>query len=56
MSNNEIELMSVIQTSGDPVKAILTAIEIFSSFLKQCEAGQLPEAACPPESAGTVAA
>ena len=50
MSNTELELMSVIQKSEDPVEAIFTAIKIFSSFLKQCEADQLRQTVCLPES------
>ena len=56
MSQNEIELISVIQASGDPVDAIFTAIEVFTSFLKQCEEDQSPEAVCLPESAETAVA
>lgn len=44
MSEYERKLFAIIQDNNDPVRAILTAIEIFTSILEQCEGDQSPAA------------
>lgn len=51
MSDNEKTLLDLIRSSDDPQKAILVAIDVFTSFLAQLEEAQSPQAACPRESA-----
>jgi hypothetical protein len=50
-NSNEQELLSLIREADDPAEAIITAIQIFTSFLAQCEADQSPMVVCPPVSA-----
>lgn len=51
MSNNEIELFKIIHENDNPYEAVLTAIEVFTAFLKQLEVDPKQHAVCPRESA-----
>ena len=42
MSNNKIELLNIVRENDYPEEALLTAIEVISSFLEQCESYQEP--------------
>ena len=41
MSNNELELVSIIRENDNPEQVVLTAIKVFSAFLEQLEAGPM---------------
>ena len=51
MSTQELELFKIIYENENPEKAVLTAIKIFTAFLEQPGANQVPLAVCPLESA-----
>lgn len=51
MSTHETELFEIIYTNNNPEQAVLTAIEVFTAFLKQLEASPEQQAVCPLESA-----
>lgn len=51
MSDNERTILDMIRNSDDPGKAVLIAIDVFTSFLAQLEEAQLPQPACLQESA-----
>lgn len=51
MSDNERIVLDLIRNSDDPGKAVLIAIDVFTSFLAQLEEAQLPQPACLQESA-----
>lgn len=51
MSNNEITLLEIIRNSEDPGKAILIAIDVFTSFLEQLGEAQSQHPVCHQESA-----
>lgn len=51
MSHEETELISILRTSADPAQAMITAIQIISDFLQQCESCQAPFPAYPQERA-----
>ena len=38
MTNNEIEMISIIRENDNSEQALLTAIKVFSAFLEQLEA------------------
>ena len=42
MTNNEIELLNVIRESDNPEQAILIAIDVILSYLKQHESSEWP--------------
>lgn len=52
MNEKERELLDVIRNCPDPVQAVLTAIEVFNTFLTQCEEDQSHEPVCLPVFAG----
>lgn len=47
MTNNEAELLKLINENDNPEQAILTAIMVFTAFLEQLEAAPAPQAVCP---------
>ena len=47
MTNNEIELLKLINENDNPEQAVLTAIMVFTAFLGQLEAAPAPQAVCP---------
>lgn len=51
MSTQEVELFKIIDENDNPEKAVLTAIEVFTAFLKQLEASQEQQPAYPQVSA-----
>ena len=51
MNDNEKTVLDMIRNSDDPGKAVLIAIDVFTSFLAQLEEAQLPQPAFPRESA-----
>lgn len=51
MSKNELELFKIIHENDNPYEAVLTAIEVFTAFLKQLGADPVQQAVCPRESA-----
>ena len=51
LSEYEIELMRIIFENDNPEQAVLTAIEVFTSFLEQSEAFPVLPASCVQESA-----
>ena len=51
LSKNEIELMRIVYENDNPEQAVLTAIEVFTAFLKQLEVDPKQHAVCPRESA-----
>ena len=42
MSKNKIELLNIVRENDYPEEALLTAVEIISSFLEQCVSYQEP--------------
>ena len=56
MNAHEVELFEIINTSKNPEQAVLTAIEVFTAFLKQLEASPEQQPACLQESAGKASA
>jgi hypothetical protein len=50
MSTQEIELFKIINENENHEKAVLTAIEVFTAFLKQLEAVPELQPACLQES------
>ena len=51
MSTHEIELFRIINENDNPEQAVMTAIEVFTAFLKQLEASPEQQPAYPQESA-----
>lgn len=51
MSTHEKELYEIINESGDPKLAVLTAIKVFAAFLEQLAEDPEPQTVCPLESA-----
>jgi hypothetical protein len=51
MSTREAELFNIIYENDNPEQAVLTAIEVFTAFLKQLEASQERQPVCQQESA-----
>ena len=51
MSTHEVELFKIINGNDNPEKAVLTAIEVFTAFLRQLEEVPEQQAVCPLESA-----
>ena len=45
-AQHEIELFNIIYENDNPEKAVMTAIEVFTAFLKQLEASQEQQPAC----------
>lgn len=41
MTKNEIELFDILRESEEPELSVLTAIKVFSAFVKQLEADQV---------------
>lgn len=46
MTNNEIELMSIIRENDNPEQALLTATKVISEFLMRLESSEEQVAAC----------
>ena len=44
MSKNEIELLNIIRENDNQEEALITAIEIITTFLKQSESYPIPSA------------
>jgi hypothetical protein len=47
MTENEYELLHIINENVNPEQAVQTAIKVFAAFLEQLEADQVPQAVCP---------
>ena len=47
MTNNEIELLKLINENDNPEQAVLAAIMVFTAFLEQLEATPVPQTVCP---------
>ena len=56
MTKNEQELIDVIQSSHDPVKATMIAIDVICQWIERPLSSQLPSAADPPVPDGIVQA
>lgn len=44
MTNNEMELVDLVRNHSNPTQAILIAIDTITSFLRQLESSQAPNA------------
>lgn len=44
MSKNEIELLNIIRENDNPEQAMLIAVDIITTFLKQSESYPIPSA------------
>ena len=53
MSTYEIELVRMIREHDEPEKALVIAVEVITSFLKQRGSSEEPAASCPQVPAGT---
>ena len=49
MTSNELELLGIIRNHDNPQQAIVIAIDTITSFLKQLESSQAPNAVDPQE-------
>ena len=47
MTNNELELLTLIRENDNPEQALLTAIDTIIAFLEQHESSQLQSSAYP---------
>jgi len=53
MSNNEMTLIRLIREHDEPEKALVIAVAVITSFLRQHGSSEEPSAACPPALDGT---
>ena len=47
MTENEYELLHIINENDNPEQAVQIAIKVFAAFLEQLEADRSPQAVCP---------
>ena len=46
MTDNELKLIELIRENDNPEEAIITAVDIITSFLEQLQSSEEPSVAC----------